>query len=165
MYVSQLGEFVPACMYLVWETVSGSGNDGVLEYVCQYSLCFNHTMVEVGISQRFEERSAKHSWIPKSVSDWFDEHHKRFGYEKVKHPSHRKTLLVMTRDLRAETGVKHSVLELSNDELQSLIRTEIQRADAVIAELCGMPLGTPQPYSQSIKEWNELHELESKIGK
>jgi hypothetical protein len=143
MYVSQFGEFVPACMNLVWETVSGTDKDGMLEYGCQYAVRFNHTIVEVGISQQFQARPATHSWIPQSVSDWFDEHCKRLGYEKVEHPSRRKSMLVMVRDVRAETGVKHSLLELPNDELISVIRKEIFRADAVVAELRCMPLGTP----------------------
>jgi hypothetical protein len=53
----------------------------------------------------------------------------------VKRPPEHSAFLAMVSDMKVETGVQHSLLELPFDALRNIIRKEISRAKVVFAEL------------------------------
>lgn len=134
MLALQFGEFEPSYLYLTCGTLSLLDHDGAEEHEFQCIIRFDNTQVYVGISPPFAV-SANAWWIPEPIYNWFDENIERFGYERVKRPPEQSAFLAMAHDLKAETGVHHSLLELPFDALRNIIRKEISRAKVVFAEL------------------------------
>lgn len=134
MLALQFGEFEPSYLHLICGTLLLLDQDGAEEHEFQCIIRFDNTQLYVGISPPFAV-SADAWWIPESTYDWFDERVKRFGYERVKRPPEHSAFLAMVSDMKVETGVNHSLLELPFDALRNIIRKEISRANVVFAEL------------------------------
>jgi hypothetical protein len=135
MLALQSGEFEPSSLHLICGTLWLLDQDGAEEHEFKCIIRFDNTQLYVGISPAFAV-SADAWWIPESIYNWFDERVERFGYERVKRPPEHSAFLALVRDLKAETGVQHSLLELPFDGLRNIIRKEISRAKVVFAELC-----------------------------